>query len=130
MDRPRVAVASMEGVLVNQHLGEASKLLIYEKKDGRISLLEARTTPEDGTGFARWEELTRMLGDCSTLLVSGIGENPKRALNNSGIHVLEVEGVIEDAVQAVFSGDSLQHLIKREMTQCGHGCSGGGMGCG
>ncbi len=128
--RPNVAVASMEGVLVNQHLGEAAKLLIYGKKDGRISLLEARTTPLTGSGFARWNELKDMLGDCSTLLVSGIGKNPKNILTKGGIKVLEVEGVIEDAVQAVFAGDTLQHLIKREMNQRGYGCSGKGMGCG
>ena len=28
-DRPFVAVATMEGVLVNQHLGEAERLAIY-----------------------------------------------------------------------------------------------------
>ena len=45
--RTRVAVASMEGVLVNQHLGEAAKLLIYGKRDGIVSLIEAReTTPQ------------------------------------------------------------------------------------
>ena len=33
--RPHVAVASQEGVLVNQHLGEAAHLLIYAAKAGR-----------------------------------------------------------------------------------------------
>ncbi len=71
--RTRVAVASMEGVLVNQHLGEASKLLIYGRKDGIITLLEARKTPARGGGFQRWAQLADILSDCGTLLVSGIG---------------------------------------------------------
>ncbi|MFW6373536.1 MAG: nitrogenase cofactor biosynthesis protein NifB [Thermodesulfobacteriota bacterium] len=129
-DRPHVAVASMEGVLINQHLGEAAKLLIYGKQDGVITLLEARDTPEIGAGFQRWEEMAELLGDCGTLLVSGIGENPRRTLTEKGLDILEVEGVIEEAVRAVFDGGSLKHLIKRDMTACRAGCSGTGAGCG
>lgn len=128
--RSRVAVASMEGVLVNQHLGEASKLLIYDKKDGMISLLEARNTPPAGGGFQRWAQLADTLSDCGTLLVSGIGENPKRVLSTTGLDIMEIEGVIDEAVRAVFEGQSLRHLIKREMKACGAGCSGTGGGCG
>jgi nitrogen fixation protein NifB len=128
--RTRVAVASMEGVLVNQHLGEAAKLLIYGKKDGIITLIEARKTPPRGGGFQRWSDLAETLSDCGTLLVSGIGDTPRLALSESGVDVLEIEGVIDDAVQAVFDGQSLKHLIKRNMAACGAGCQGTGMGCG
>jgi len=128
--RDRVAVASMEGVLVNQHLGEASKLLIYGKRDGIVSLIEAREAPPKGGGFNRWMKLAGTLSDCGTLLVSGIGETPRQALTESGLDILEIEGVIDDAVQAVFDGQSLKHLIKRDMTACGAGCQGTGMGCG
>ncbi len=65
--RPCVAVASMEGVLVNQHLGEAGKLLVYGEKGGQIELLEARVTPAQGGGLKRWEALAATLTDCSTL---------------------------------------------------------------
>jgi nitrogen fixation protein NifB len=128
--RTRVAVASMEGVLVNQHLGEASKLLIYGKKDGIVTLIEARNTPPKGGGFTRWAQLADALSDCGTLLVSGIGETPRLALSESGLDVLEIEGIIDDAVRAVFDGQSLKHLIKRNMAACGAGCQGTGMGCG
>lgn len=128
--RPNVAVASMEGVLVNQHLGEASKLLIYGKRDGVISLIEARDTPAKGGGMNRWFQLADSLSDCGTLLVSGIGENPRQALSESGVEVMEIEGVIDEAVRAVFEGNSLRHLIKRNMKACGAGCTGTGMGCG
>lgn len=128
--RTRVAVASMEGVLVNQHLGEAARLLIYGKQDGIVTLLEARNTPPKGGGFQRWAALADTLSDCGTLLVSGIGETPRLALAESGLDILEIEGLIEDAVQAVFDGQDLRHLIKRNMTACGAGCQGTGVGCG
>jgi nitrogen fixation protein NifB len=128
--RPCVAVASQEGVLVNQHLGEAGKLLIYGEKEGRLQLLEARRTPARGGGDRRWEQLTEVLADCSTLLVSGVGANPCKILSATGIEVLEIEGLIEEAVHAVFAGESLNHMVKRELTACGAACGGNGMGCG
>ncbi len=128
--RPCIAVASMEGVLVNQHLGEAQKLLVYGEKEGRVQLLEARVTPAKGSGMKRWEEMAQTFSDCSTLLVSGVGDNPKKALSAAGIEVLEIEGLIDEAVRAVFAGESMGHMTKRTVTACGSGCGGNGMDCG
>jgi nitrogen fixation protein NifB len=128
--RPCVAVASMEGVLVNQHLGEAERLLIYTEEDGRIQLLEARSTPAKGGGMQRWQKLADILADCSTVLVSGVGANPRQVLASSGIEVLEIEGLIDEAVRAVFAGESLSHMVKRSLSACGGACGGNGMGCG
>lgn len=127
--RPYVAVASLEGVLVNEHLGQATQLLVYGQKDGRIDLIEARQTPESGGGMDRWKELAATLADCRTLLVNSAGGNPKKALTASGIEVVECEGLIEEAVSAVFAGKSLNHMAVRPMA-CGVGCGGNGMGCG
>ena len=127
--RPNVALASMEGVLVNQHLGEAEKLLIYGEKDGRVQLLEARPTPPRGGGMKRWHALADTLSDCSSLLVSGVGANPEKVLAASGIEVMEIEGLIEEAVRAVFAGESLNHMVKRSLTACGAACQGSGAGC-
>ena len=128
--RPHVAVVSMEGVLVNQHLGEADKVLVYGERAGQVLLLEARSTPPKGGGMQRWRDLAETLSDCSTLLVSGVGGNPRKVLTAAGIEVLEIEGLIDDAVRAVFSGASLKHMVKRSLTACGAACGGNGMGCG
>ena len=128
--RPCVAVVSMEGVLVNQHLGEAEKLLVYEAHEGRLQLREARAAPAKGGGMQRWQALAEVLSDCSTLLVSGVGGNPRKVLAASGIEVLEIEGLIEEAVRAVFAGESLKHMAKRSLTACGAACGGNGLGCG
>ena len=127
--RPCVAVASMEGVLVNHHLGEADRLLVYGEKEGRVQLMEARATPARGGGLRRWEALAESLSDCSTLLVSGVGVNPQRVLANAGIEVLEIEGLIDEALRAVFAGESLKHMTKRSLTACGSSCQGSGVGC-
>jgi nitrogen fixation protein NifB len=128
--RSFVAVASREGVLVNQHLGETDHLLIYGQKNGTVSLIESRQTPESGGGPGRWDELANSIRDCSLLLVSGIGAKPRQAMTRKGIEVVEIEGLIHEAVQTVFDGGSLRHLTKRKMTSCGAECSGTGAGCG
>ena len=80
-DRPYVAVASLEGALVNQHLGEASRMLIYAEKAGRISLVETRPAPAPGGGNQRWSDLAAILCDCRAVLVHGGGRD---AQNHSG----------------------------------------------
>jgi nitrogen fixation protein NifB len=130
-DRPHVAVATMEGVLINQHLGEAYRLQIYGRQEkGDIRMVDNRPAPEPGGGDTRWLELADKLKDCRALLVSGIGTNPRDILSKSGIKIYEMEGMIEDAVERLFSGESLNHPVKRNVTQCGVECMGGGMGCG
>lgn len=128
--RPYVAVTSLEGVLVNQHLGEAFQVMIYGENHGRIGLIEARRTPEPGGGMERWKALGATLSDCRAILVSGAGANPKKVLNESGIDVIECEGVIDEAVRAVFAGESLSHMAVRQPLACGSGCGGNMMGCG
>jgi nitrogen fixation protein NifB len=127
--RPHVAVASLEGALVNQKLGKAEELLIYGKKDGKITFIESRKTPEPGGGLKRWEELAELISDCRALLVSGIGDNPRRVLSGKGIDILELDGLIEDALEAVFEGHSMNYMIRRDIEACNRPCASTGKGC-
>jgi nitrogen fixation protein NifB len=130
-DRPYVAVASLEGVLINQHLGEAYRLQIYGRNvNGKIRMVDDRLTPEPGSGNNRWIKLAEILKDCRALMVSGIGPTPQKILSDRKIEVLELEGLIIDAMERYFSGESINHLVKREMTKCKAACSGTGAGCG
>ncbi|MBN1907526.1 MAG: nitrogenase cofactor biosynthesis protein NifB [Deltaproteobacteria bacterium] len=127
---PLIAVASLEGVLVNLHLGEAVQLRIYKKVGSDIVLDAVRDVPEPGGGDKRWEELSDIIKDCSHLLVSGAGDSPRRVLLKNGVIVHEVEGMIEDAVRSIFEGKSINHMIRRKPRACGSECEGKGMGCG
>jgi nitrogen fixation protein NifB len=129
LDRDRVAVASMEGVLVNQHLGEAMSLMIFGRENGKVVYIESRKTPDKGSGAKRWEALSECLSDCHSLMVSGIGDQPKKILSASGIQIHTIEGLILDAVEALYDNRSIQHLIKRPVTVCGMACQGTGTGC-
>lgn len=130
-ERPYVAVATLEGALINLHLGEACRLQIYGRHNGdKIHLIDNRLTPEPGSGNDRWLKLADILKDCRALLVAGVGKNPKQILADNGIQVYEMEGLIEDAVGRFYSGENINHLIKRDITRCKASCSGTGAGCG
>jgi nitrogen fixation protein NifB len=45
-----------------------------------------------------------VLGDCRALIVNQAGEPPIAALYEEGIKVIVTEGLVEDALDAVFSG--------------------------
>ncbi len=126
--RPRIAVASMEGVLVNQHLGEAQSLLIFQREGDRFVNVESREAPPSGLGAARWRMLGETLHDCHTLLVSGSGDTPKKALAASGVRVIVTEGVIESLLEDLFHDKTLPS--PRSAHVCGVGCAGTGTGCG
>ncbi len=128
--RPYVAVASMEGALVNQHLGEARKFLIYEQRQGLVRIVEARPAPEAGGGLERWQQLAQRLSDCRMLLTSGAGENPRKVLADSGVVVGLCEGLIEEAVRRVYAGESLSAMAVRKPRACGLSCGGDMLGCG
>jgi nitrogen fixation protein NifB len=130
--RPYVAVASMEGLLVNQHLGEATSLWIFGERDGKVELVERRFTPEPGGGTERWAELAKGIGDCNTLLVSGIGPYPQVAMERAGIRVVVMEGLVIEGVEAVLQGREIPRILLRTPGKCGIGnqCAGTGMGCG
>ena len=84
-DRPCVAVATMEGVLVNQHLGEAYRLAIYGRGQHGFELVETRPAPPPGGGRDRWLALAKTLHDCRALLVASAGEAPRSVLAEHGI---------------------------------------------
>ncbi|MFH2060765.1 MAG: hypothetical protein ABIJ59_17960 [Pseudomonadota bacterium] len=55
-----------------------------------------------------------MISDCHLLLTSGMGESPKRVLNERGIQTLIVNGLIDEVLHAVKHNLNMGHLIKRE----------------
>ncbi|PWE00563.1 nitrogenase cofactor biosynthesis protein NifB [Marinilabilia rubra] len=129
-ERPFVAVASNEGILVNQHLGEADRLFIFRETPNGYKLVNQRSTPETGKGLDRWRELSKMLSDCRALLAGGIGPKPSEVLSHSGIQIVEMSGLIDQGLDAVYKGKELRTISKAEAFKCGSGCSGNAMGCG
>ncbi len=125
--RPYVAVATREGALVNQHLGEAERLAIFGQGESGFRLIETRPAPPSGGGPARWQDLAARLHDCRALLAASAGEAPRSVLTEEGIRVILMEGLIEEGLDAVYRGASVRSPMRAH--RCGSGCSGNGMGC-
>lgn len=128
--KPHVAIASQEGLLINQHLGEATDFLIYKQTKIGYELVEKRFAPVKGSGDLRWINLAKTLNDCSYLLVNGVGAKPVDLLQKVGIAVLEMSGLINDGLDAVYKGKKLKSVVKTTLSKCGDSCGGNAMGCG
>jgi nitrogen fixation protein NifB len=127
-ERPYVAVASMEGLFVNRHLGDAAGLYIYGLKNGRLSFIEQRRTPAPGGGDERWKALAEILHDCRALLAGACGSNPRRVLGEEGLQVITADGLITDIVLPILGGQEMPKIYTKARLGCG--CGGTGMGCG
>jgi len=130
IDRPYVAVATNEGLLVNSHLGEARSLYIFEQSPKGYKLVEERLTSDQGKGDERWLNLARLLKDCRAILVSGVGENPKAMLKGCGINVIEMTGLIDEGLEGVYQNRVIRSIAKPDEFKCGSSCKGNAQGCG
>lgn len=128
-NRPYVAVASNEGMLVNQHLGEADSLYIFRETPNGYHLIEQRTTPPSGNGNQRWVKLAELMSDCRALLVGGIGPSPSATIGRKGIRIVEMTGLIDEGLDAIYKGKELRTVKKADVFKCGASCSGKATGC-
>lgn len=131
-ERPYTAVASREGIFVNQHLGEATALWIFGLREGKAEMVERRFTPPPGGGMERWTAMAAMLGDCGAVLASGTGSTPQQVLEQADIRVVVMEGMASEGIEAILAGREVPKILLKTAGKCGmgKGCGGNGMGCG
>lgn len=130
-NREYVAVASTDGVFINQHLGAAQNLRIYKKIPQGFELVEKRAVPQSGGGDARWEEMAEILKDCKAIVVSGLGRRPRGVMLKYGISVYEEQNILEQALDKGFSGNgegSVQATPNVFETYLSEKSCGGGIG--
>ena len=130
--RPYVAVVSQEGALVNLHLGEAERILIYKPSvaDPQVyECVDVRVTPPTGTGEDRWKQMAELLKDCRAILVHASGPSPKKVLQESGCEVIEMDGMIAEGLECIFHNKPLPKKIQNNFKGCQTSCHGNGSGC-
>lgn len=103
-DSWRIAIASLDGKVINEHFGRADAFYVVDlSPDGSYTLIEKRTvTPLCADGDHTQEGLEssiRALSDCTAVLVSRIGMAAKRALEINRISVFEQPDYIDSALQ-------------------------------
>jgi nitrogen fixation protein NifB len=108
-DRPAqtllLAVATAGDGLVNQHFGRTEEFAVYEGGPGFARYVGTRSVSRycggpDTCGHERskLERIAEMLADCSAVICSQAGAEPRRVLAEGGLAIIEVFGVIERAV--------------------------------
>lgn len=122
IDRPYIAVASSDGKFVDLHLGEADKLLIYGKQNGKVELREERILDKNSSN--RWKDLVNAIPDCDALLSKGLGRDPYEYISSKGIYVEAVDSPVCKAVETLFAGQTLPSEVLRLAGKCSASCSG------
>lgn len=111
----RIAVASKDGRLIDQHFGHAERFLIYEADEGEIRFLEERAVEKYCSGDIehrydadRLEKFYEAIKDCSLLLVSRIGTIPEKELLKRGIKTFILWDRIEEGIKKVSQSQSVK----------------------
>ncbi len=102
----QVAVASKNGMLVDQHFGQVSEFYVYEYSHGNAVFKERRNIEkycngkkECGDKEDKMESIINTIADCDAVIAMRIGESPKMILNQRGIRVFATYDRIEDSVK-------------------------------
>jgi nitrogen fixation protein NifB len=87
--------------------------------------VDVREAPDSGSGIKRWLDLADLLNDCRAVLTTGVGAAPRRVLTGSGLEVIEMEGLIEEGLSAVYGGTPIPASLRRKFSGCGLGAAAG-----
>ncbi len=105
MENMKIAVASTDGVNVNQHFGRAEKFLIYEATPDALNLLEELKVDSYSSGNedkdhqfnqVRFDGVAEKISGCQKMFAVKIGEIPAAELRGIGIEPVIYQGKIAD----------------------------------
>jgi len=112
----KIAVASTDGKVVNQHFGKADHFYIIEVDDeNNYKQIELRKLPpvcqggdhDDGA----IQRSVKSLSDCQYVLVSRIGQRAENELEGQGISVYIIPDMIDDALNKLISYVEINNMI-------------------
>ncbi|MBP2646318.1 MAG: nifB: nitrogenase cofactor biosynthesis protein NifB [Firmicutes bacterium] len=98
----KVAVASMDGISVNEHFGRVKDFYVYEvSESGEYTLLDRRRVVREGGKNVphTMEEIVLLLTGVEAVLAAQIGPHAEQELRGNGIIALSVTGPIEKTLQ-------------------------------
>lgn len=113
----KIAIASSDGKVVNQHFGRARVFYIARADSGDMTFTyeESRKAAPVCSGQehddAQLVALAAMLGDCDYVLVSRIGYGARAALEQNHIEAFELPGYIEDSIRRLLSYIEVRNLL-------------------
>lgn len=92
-DKLRVAVATKDGIAINEHFGHVKAFYIYDIIDQhQVKHIETREVPHYCLGGhsdkAAMGDILDTIADCKAVLVAKIGDGPTEKLNARGIQAI------------------------------------------
>ena len=107
----KIAIATSDGISVNEHFGHAKFFRVYELNGEEYTFTEIRDAVAVcqhslGHDTTRFDKIIELLSDCDAVLVQRIGEGAAAYLIERGVRVFEVSGGI-DAVLGKIAKDKL-----------------------
>jgi len=100
-DQGLVAVASKDGISINQHFGHAKRFWIYQVQQESCTLLEEREVEHYCHGNSGSQSAMAMIletiRDCDAVFVAKIGDGPKEKL--AAINVIAVDDYAHEAIK-------------------------------
>lgn len=112
----RIALATSDGIVVNQHFGRADKFRIYDiRQDNTFQFAQERNVVPVCQGgnhdTAKMKETCGYLSDCKYVLVSKIGQGAANVLELEGVSPMELPGMIEESIKRLIAYDEVQALL-------------------
>jgi len=104
----KIAVASSDGKVVNQHFGHCRQFMIFDADSkGQWNFSEIRhTVPACSMGEHNesvMADAINAIADCRMVVVSQIGQGALEALENAGVKAYVLPGLIYSALNKVIS---------------------------
>lgn len=129
----KVAIASTEGITINEHFGRSKEFWIYEiAENGSYTFLQKREVPQDITASAQHPAITaiELLSDVEAVLAAQIGRQAEFELRSRGILSLTVNSLVDKALAAYAKrGKYIRgNVIQNTASSCGGSaciCPGG-----
>jgi predicted Fe-Mo cluster-binding NifX family protein len=100
----KIAFASTDGIIIDQHFGMADMFYIYEIKDKIFSLIERRRFARSSQrchNDENFEKAYQTLKDCDAVFSAKIGQSAANYLIKKNIRVFEINAKIEDVLNGV-----------------------------
>ena len=101
-----IAIASKNGIEIDQHFGHAEKFRIFKYRKGNPVQVEevevekyCSFDPDHPFRHAQLNGIAEAIKDCRALVTAMIGELPKQELEKRGFKVISTEGLIEPALK-------------------------------
>lgn len=103
----KVAFASSDGKVVNQHFGKAKNFHIVEVNKGGYKFVESRENIPSCSNFQHSTDglinSINVIKDCKAVFVSQIGPGARRTVESNNIQAIEAPYFIEDILDKLLN---------------------------